>query len=234
MMVAKVAAIQPVAGTTPVQEDAPADAQAFSRLLDEKTTASAAKSPLPSRGQPKGKDPSQDDGAPTGVADERGSGSAENSASESLLVWLNQLHDSLPTEETAKKTTLSAEGEALPDGGLLFGAAQSLALIVMPDVTPQTVEAAPLTVETGPLIAEAAASDQHSAAMAEASLLPVTADASTGLAEEGGAADFSRPDAPAADQPPATLQQAMTTMSLKVAQPTHSAELRCPPQRCGY
>ncbi|WP_312053199.1 flagellar hook-length control protein FliK [Pantoea brenneri] len=259
MMVAKVAAIQPVAGTRLAQDEMPADAQAFSRVLDEKTTGSTAKSPLPSRGQPKGKAAKPADDTPTGVADQHGTGSAENSASESLMVWLNQLHDSLPTEETAEKVTLSAQDDALPDGGLPFGVAQPLAQMIVPDVTPQTVETAPLAVEpaaqtvaAGPLSAERAASDQPGVAMAEAAVLPVTADPSTGLAEEGGAADFTQPATPAAvrqpaadqqlvqadataiipfsvmsaaaEQPPATLQQAITAMPLKVAAPAHPAE----------
>lgn len=254
MIVAKVAATPPQAGTASLHDDAPADAAAFSQLLNEKKAASGIKPSLPARGQMKA------DATSSEVIDEVDGPAAEVIGNESLLVFLNQFRDSLPTGEALQKEKQPQENE-LPGSDLSFGSFQPLltypdAMPLNVDTTPQTVNATSLTVDAKSqtvdatsLTFDAAASDENSAALADRPLLTVKADTTAVHAEEGGTSAFtlrsvsaaglksaiSQQDLPAAipslsadsaaaDQSISPLPLAINTMPLKGAEFTHSAE----------
>ena len=190
MRVANIAVARPLTGNKPVQQDAPADAQAFTQLLDEKTAASAVKSPLPARGAAKADCPEERESAPADATD---SAAADDTVSGSLLILLNQFRDVLPSGAATKKEALPPEEDALPGSGLLFGAVQPLARLTHADLNPQNLDTT--------------ASDEHHAGVAEASLLPGAADASAAHPEEGGVCDSTRHSAPAAVLKPAASEQ---------------------------
>jgi flagellar hook-length control protein FliK len=209
MMVIRTAATKPVAGNTLAQDEAPADAQVFSQLLDEKTAASATKSPQPARGAARADSPEPADSDSAENVDETSSPAAEAIASESLLVFLNQFRDSLPTGEDAKKETQLAQKDALPGSDLPFGSAQLPGLLNHADVAPPAVETTPLAAAATPVTIEATAADEDndSAALAAASLPPVIADATTAHADEGVTSAFTHRFALAAGLKPTASQQ---------------------------
>jgi len=202
MMVTRIAATKPVAGNTLAQNEAPADAQAFSHLLDEKTAASATKLPRAARGAARADSPAPADSDSAENVDETSSPAAETVASESLLVFLNPFRESLPTDEDAKKETQLAQKDALPGSDLPFGSALPLGLLNHADVVPPAVETTPVTVE-----ATAADEDNDSAALAAASLPPVTADATPAPADEEVTSAFTHRFALAAGLKPTASQQ---------------------------
>ncbi|MEM6051501.1 flagellar hook-length control protein FliK [Erwinia sp. P7711] len=213
MIVAKIAATKPVAGNTLTQDDSPADAQAFAQLLDEKTAESAAKSPLPAQGAARAGSPNPADSASSEVTDETGSPTAEDIANLSLLVFLNPFHASLPTGEAAKKEKLLPQEDALPGSDLLAGNLQPLTLLTHPDAAPLSAKAEPLTME-------ATASDENSLAVADVSLLPVTAETTTEHEHEHEheAIASALRSAPATGLKPAVSQQDPQTGTAAITQ----------------
>ncbi|MDQ1213515.1 flagellar hook-length control protein FliK [Pantoea anthophila] len=168
-------------GNSPVQKEAPAAVSTFSQLLNDKRAASGLKAAPGTRGQVRAAPASGEE------RDEKASPAAEETREDSLLVFLNQVHDSQPAEERASKET--PQEEQMPDSSPPAGSVQPL--LASPDITPQDEGTLPDRVAaTG---AGDAASDLRSATRTALSLTSVKAETTADPANAPGGTHDKEP-----------------------------------------